>query len=242
MSNTYESTASELATKFSEQIAGKVILLTGCSPGSLAASVAQTLSSHNPALLIIASRTRSALKETENIILAASPNVKIKLLILDLASHKSVREAAAEINNSPEKIDVLINSAGIMACPFEKTVDGIESQFAVNHLGHFLFTNLIIDKFSRGGRVLNATSGGYQWTGVRYDDVNFEVVFLFSKSTETRSTLTVDSRNNHMTDSKPTDKPRQPISSSHRESLTDLDLEGSSLTVSLLVVVCNPAR
>lgn len=175
MSDTYESTASELAAKFSAQIAGKVVLITGCSPASLAASVAITIASQNPALLILAGRTRSVIEDTEKTILEKSPEAKTRLLIFDLASLKSVREAAAEVNKYSESIDVLINSAGLMASPYEKTIDGIESQFAVNHLGHFLFTNLIISKFPRGGRVLNVTSGGYAFGGVRYDDVNFEV-------------------------------------------------------------------
>ncbi|KAG9240059.1 hypothetical protein BJ878DRAFT_562431 [Calycina marina] len=174
MSETHEFTASEIAAQLSSHIADKVVLLTGCSSGSLAASVARTISSHSPASLILAGRSRTALQETEKVILAGTPNVNVKLLILDLSNHTSIRKAAAEINSLSEKIDVLINSAGIMACAYEKTADGVERQFAVNHVGPFLLTNLVIDRLSRGGRVLNITSGAYIWGGVRYDDVNFE--------------------------------------------------------------------
>jgi NAD(P)-dependent dehydrogenase (short-subunit alcohol dehydrogenase family) len=62
-----------------------------------------------------------------------------------------------------------------MATPYEKTVDGNESQFGVNHLGHFLFTKLIVGKIPRGGRILNVSSDGYQIGGVRFEDPNFEV-------------------------------------------------------------------
>jgi NAD(P)-dependent dehydrogenase (short-subunit alcohol dehydrogenase family) len=62
-----------------------------------------------------------------------------------------------------------------MATPFEKTVDGFESQFGVNHLGPFLFKMLLVRKLARGGRIVNVSSTGYAFGGVRFDDPNFEV-------------------------------------------------------------------
>ena len=75
-----------------------------------------------------------------------------------------MREAAAKINESVDKLDILINNAGIMACPFAKTVDGIESQFGTNYIGHFLLTNLIMPKIlaaGPGSRIVNVSSVGY---------------------------------------------------------------------------------
>jgi len=172
---TIESTAAEVAASFSTNIVGKVVLVTGCSPNGLGATAAFAIASHKPALIILTGRTRSLIEETEKEILAQNPDVTTRLLIFDLASLKSVREAAAEVNRYPEPIDVLINNAAIMACPFEKTVDGFESQFGVNHLGHFLFTKLVLGKIPRGGRVVNVASNGYLFGGVRFNDPNFEV-------------------------------------------------------------------
>ena len=73
---------------------------------------------------------------------------------------------------------MLINNAAIMAVPYAKTVDGVESQFGTNHIGHFLFTNLIMPKLlaaKRGARVLNVSSSGHKRGQVRFDDYNFEV-------------------------------------------------------------------
>lgn len=64
-----------------------------------------------------------------------------------------------------------------MAVPYRKTPDGVESQFGTNHLGHFLFTNLVLSKIKEGGRIINVTSSGYTIGGVLYDDYNFEVSF-----------------------------------------------------------------
>ena len=82
-----------------------------------------------------------------------------------------MRKAAAEINDSVEKIDYLINNAGIMACPYRKTEDGIESQFATNHIGHFLLTNLLIGKIlkaGKGARIVNVSSAGHL-AGMKWD-------------------------------------------------------------------------
>jgi NAD(P)-dependent dehydrogenase (short-subunit alcohol dehydrogenase family) len=96
--------------------------------------------------------------------------------MLDLASLASVRKAAAQVNSYMETVDVLINNAATMAGPYEKTENGFESQFATNHLGHFLFTNLLMEKMvRRGARVINVTSNGYGFGGIRFEDPNFEV-------------------------------------------------------------------
>jgi NAD(P)-dependent dehydrogenase (short-subunit alcohol dehydrogenase family) len=97
-----------------------------------------------------------------------------------------VRQAAIEINTTIEKLDILINNAGIMAVKeYEESKDGIEMQFAANHIGHFLLTNLINGKIlvageGEGARVVNVSSGGYVCSGVRFEDWNFEVCILLS--------------------------------------------------------------
>lgn len=176
MSNfTKDSTAAEVATALTSHIAGKVVLITGCSPKGLGASAAMAIAPHRPALLILAGRNRILIEETEREILAHTPGVNTRILIFDLASLKSVREAAGEVKKYPENIDVIINNAGIMANPFEKTVDGFESQFGINHIGPFLFTMLLTGKLPSGGRVVNVSSAAYAFGGVRFDDPNFEV-------------------------------------------------------------------
>jgi NAD(P)-dependent dehydrogenase (short-subunit alcohol dehydrogenase family) len=107
----------------------------------------------------------------------ASPDVKVQFIRLDLGSLKSVRKAAAEINSQVAKIDLLINNAAIMACPYAKTEDGIESQFGTNHIGHFLLTKLLMDKIiaaGPGSRIVNVSSSAIRGT-IRYDDYNFQV-------------------------------------------------------------------
>ncbi len=109
---------------------------------------------------------------------ALNPKINVTFLKVDLADLASIRKAASEINTSVEKIDYLINCAGVMAVPtFGTTKDGIEMQSGLNHIGHFLLTNLIMGKILAAGkgRIIIVTSTGFEHGGVRYEDWNFQV-------------------------------------------------------------------
>lgn len=95
-----------------------------------------------------------------------------------MGSQAQVRKAAAEVNAYGENIDVLVNNAALMGCPYSKTPDGLETQLGTNHIGHFLFTNLILGKIlaaGPGARVINVSSGGHRFSPIRWDDLNFSV-------------------------------------------------------------------
>ncbi|OTF74443.1 retinol dehydrogenase 11-like protein [Euroglyphus maynei] len=101
---------------------------------------------------------------------------RIELIQLDLSSLQSVRKCAQEINDKVDQIDYLINNAGIMMCPESKTIDGFESQFATNHLGHFLLTNLLLDKIRRSSsaRIINLASIAHIPGSIHFDNINLE--------------------------------------------------------------------
>ena len=107
----------------------------------------------------------------------ASPDAKFLPVELDLGSQWSVRAAASKILETVPVIDVLINNAGIMMLPkFSSTNEGIEAHFGTNHIGHFLFTNLLMPallKSEHGGRVVNISSAGAAGSPIRFDDYNF---------------------------------------------------------------------
>jgi NAD(P)-dependent dehydrogenase (short-subunit alcohol dehydrogenase family) len=94
---------------------------------------------------------------------------------MDLGSLTSVRNAAKSFD---ETLDVLICNAGIMAVPYGKTEDGFEKQFGVNHLGHFLFTNLLLKegKIRNGGRIVIVTSDGHRLSDALFEDPGFQVM------------------------------------------------------------------
>jgi NAD(P)-dependent dehydrogenase (short-subunit alcohol dehydrogenase family) len=164
-----QKTGSGIASELSQEIQGKVILTTGVSPGSLGSQFVQTISKHQPQLLILAGRNPSKLEQVQA---ELGHKVETRILILDLSSQKQIRKAAEEVLSYREDIDILVNNAGIMASPYKKTEDGIEMQFGCNHISHFLFTNLIISKVK--GRIINVSSNGYRLSPIRFRDINFQ--------------------------------------------------------------------
>ncbi|TGZ79938.1 NAD(P)-binding protein [Ascodesmis nigricans] len=168
-------TSDEIAERFKDQIKGKTILITGVSPTSIGAALALSLSAYSPSLLILASRSAPKIATTISQIHTQHPSVPLRALELDLASLSHVTAAAHSLANLP-KIDILINNAGIMAPPFSRSEDGFESQFAVNHLGHFQLTRVLLPQLRAGGgggRVVNVSSVGHHAGGVRFEDYNF---------------------------------------------------------------------
>lgn len=92
---------------------------------------------------------------------------------LDLADLESVRRFAERFVASGRKIDIIINSAGIMATPETRVGPGWEAQFATNHLGHFALINRLWPALARGARVVAVSSGGHGISGIRWDDPQF---------------------------------------------------------------------
>ena len=104
------------------------------------------------------------------------PTTDLQTGLVDLADLSSIRSYAEEYLQEDAPIDVLINNAGVMACPFMTTKDGFEMQFGTNHLGHFLLTNLLMPAIRSGQnpRIINLSSAGHTHSDVSLDDPNFE--------------------------------------------------------------------
>jgi NAD(P)-dependent dehydrogenase (short-subunit alcohol dehydrogenase family) len=97
-----------------------------------------------------------------------------ELVALDLANLKSARACADELLAAGKRFDVVIANAGVMATPLGHTVDGFETQFGTNHLGHFVLVNRIVPLMGNGSRLINLSSAGHRFATVDLDDPNFE--------------------------------------------------------------------
>ncbi|GKT44315.1 putative oxidoreductase [Colletotrichum spaethianum] len=126
-------------------LAGKVIIVTGGSSGLGKESVIQ-LAKHNPATIYLTARTEArgnaAIKEVEQAVPAAKN--KIKYLELDLGSFASIKKSTDAFLTSSDRLDILMNNAGLMATPPGLTKDGYEVQFGSNYMGPALFTKLLL--------------------------------------------------------------------------------------------------
>lgn len=141
-------------------LSGFKVLITGPSEHGIGAETALSIAKASPERLILAGRSRTKIYPVIEEIRQICLQIQIDYLELDLSSLQSVRRAIGQIKALNVLLDVVINNAAIMACPFSKTVDGIESQFGTNHIGPFLFTNLLLkeDLISPGGRIVNVNS------------------------------------------------------------------------------------
>lgn len=117
-------------------------------------------------------RGQAAVKEVVEI----SGSEHVVCMKLDLADSKSIREFAEAINTGEPKLNLLINNAGVMVCPYGKTADGFEMQIGVNHFGHFLLTHLLIDLIKRSApaRIVTVSSMAHSWGSINLEDINSE--------------------------------------------------------------------
>jgi NAD(P)-dependent dehydrogenase (short-subunit alcohol dehydrogenase family) len=152
----------------------KRILVTGVSAG-LGVETGRSLAAHGAKVVGAARDLTKAQAATTEVQKAAAANGgSFELIELDLASLKSVRACADKLLEKSEPFDVVIANAGVMATPFSLTMDGFETQFGTNHLGHFLFVNRIAPLIRKGGRLINLSSAGHRFSNVDLDDPNFE--------------------------------------------------------------------
>jgi retinol dehydrogenase-12 len=128
------------------------------------------------ARVILACRDSTRANKAAEQIRKQTGNGNVIVQLVDLSSLDSVRQFAKKINSEESRIDLLINNAGIMACPQWKTKDGFEMQFGTNHLGHFLLTNLLLDKIrnTKSSRIVNVSSRAYNRGRMHWDDLNLE--------------------------------------------------------------------
>ena len=157
---------------FQKDLTGRVYIVTGANSGSGFATTKQL--AEQGAHVIGACRRVNAGKEA----FADLGNIKgsVKIMELDLASLASVRSFAETFLANYDRLDGLVNNAGIMAPPKGKTVDGFETQIGVNHLGHFLLTELLLEtlKASAPSRIVCVSSVAHVSRGSRIAEINFD--------------------------------------------------------------------
>ena len=155
-------------------LTGKRALVTGASAG-LGVETARALAARGANVVGAARDLDKARGATAAVREAAEKSGgSFGLIALDLASLASVRAAADALVAKGDLFDLVIANAGIMACPQGATADGFETQFGVNHLGHFVFVNRIAKLMKPGARLVCLSSSGHRFANVDLDDPGFE--------------------------------------------------------------------
>src|ERR1700739_3417789 len=154
---------------------GRVVVITGANTG-LGFWTAAALADKG-ARVVLAVRNLDKGENAVTQIRAKSPNANVVVQRLDLTSLEAIREAADELKAAHQRIDLLINNAGVMYTDKDTTKDGFELQFGTNHLGHFAFTGLLLDRLLPvdGSRVVTVTRMGDRIrAAIHFDDLQWE--------------------------------------------------------------------
>ena len=153
---------------------GRTVLVTGANSG-LGLRTAEALAGKG-ARVLMGCRDTTRGEAAQSGVAAIATGPLPELVPLDLADLGSVREAAQVVVAATDRLDVLINNAGVMAMPLRRTVDGFELQFATNHLGHFALTGLLLPALLRAEspRVVTVSSNGHRMGRNDWSDPNWE--------------------------------------------------------------------
>ncbi|CAG9800012.1 unnamed protein product [Chironomus riparius] len=156
------------------KITGKIVIITGANTG-IGKETAIDLAKRG-AKIYIACRDAKRGEDAVDEIKSISGNDNVFYMQLDLGSLESIRQFSNRFHQLEHQLNILINNAGVMACPKSYTSDGFEMQLGVNHLGHFLLTNLLLGLLKAGGpsRIVIVSSEGHKFSNINRDDLMSE--------------------------------------------------------------------
>ena len=145
-------------TKMMEDQTGKIVIITGSNTG-IGYHMAYGLASKG-ANVVMACRNLEKASDSKDKILKDYPDANIELYQLDLADLDNIRSFANKFTNENDRLDILINNAGVMIPPYSKTKNNFELQFGTNHLGHFALTGLLLPLLEKNddGRIITVSS------------------------------------------------------------------------------------
>lgn len=153
--------------------AAKICLITGATSG-IGQETARALAQQGMTVVIVGRNEQKA-AATVAAIKAATGNSNVSYLLADFADQASIRRLAAEFKERYDRLDVLINNAGAFYATRQENAAGYELTFAVNHLGYFLLTNLLLDRLqaSAPARIINVSSDAHRWGKIDFSDLHF---------------------------------------------------------------------
>jgi len=153
---------------------GRVALITGANSG-IGLEAARALAEHG-ATVVLACRNAQKAEDARHLIATTAPDADVSVLEVDLADLDQVTVAAATFASTHDRLDLLVNNAGLMAIPRQTTVQGYEMQLGVNHLAHFALTGRLLDRLlaTPGSRVVSVSSQGHRPGKIHFEDLQLE--------------------------------------------------------------------
>ena len=166
-----------------ETLKGKIAIVTGANSG-MGLATTEALSDKGATVIMLCrngERGKEAVaKLTEN------RSRDLDLILCDLGDYESIRNFVKTVKEKYDHIDVLVNNAGFISLDRQETKEGLERQFGINHIGHFLLTTELVDIMPRGSRIVNVASGAHKTGRIHFNDINlhkrFNVIKAYSQS------------------------------------------------------------
>ena len=167
----------------SDMLQNKTAIVTGANSGMGMATV-RALSDMGAKVIMLC---RSEKRGTEALEKLLSEKYRdLELILCDLGNYDSIRAFANIVRRGYDHIDILVNNAGFISLDRQETGEGLERQFGINHIGHFLLTMSLLDLIGEGGRIVNVASGAHKAGKIHFDDINltkgFNVIKAYSQS------------------------------------------------------------
>ena len=165
------------------KLQNKTAIVTGANSGMGMATV-RALSDMGAKVIMLC---RSEKRGTEALEKLSSEKYRdLELILCDLGNYDSIRAFANIVRRGYDNIDILVNNAGFISLDRQETGEGLERQFGINHIGHFLLTMSLLDLMGEGGRIVNVASGAHKAGKIHFDDINltkgFNVIKAYSQS------------------------------------------------------------
>ena len=161
----------------------KIAIVTGANSGMGMATV-EALSDQGATVIMLCRNEERGKKAAAA--LTREKERKLDLMICDLGEFASIRRFVVTVKEKYPQVDILVNNAGFISLDRQETKDGIERQFGINHLGHFLLTTLLLEWMPAGSRIVNVASGAHKVGSIHFDDINlchgYNVVKAYSQS------------------------------------------------------------
>lgn len=164
-------------------LTNKIAIVTGANSGMGMATSAALSDMGATVIMLCRSQTRGQTAFDE---LSKTTGRKLELMLCDLGNFDSIRNFAKKFTEKYSSLDILVNNAGFISLDRRTTTNGLEMQFGVNHIGHFLLTNLLLPSMREGSRIVNVASGAHKVGKIHFDDINltrnFNVIKAYSQS------------------------------------------------------------
>jgi len=163
---------------------GKIAIVTGANAGMGMATV-EALSDEG-ATVIMLCRNEKRGKDAYDLLMENNKDRNLDLILCDLGDFDSIINFTNTVKEKYNKLDILVNNAGFISLNRQETKEGLECQFGINHVGHFLLTMKLLDMMSEGSRIVNVASGAHKTGNIYFDDINltkgFNIIKAYSQS------------------------------------------------------------